>query len=230
MVTNQTEVVTELNRCAEIVTTLMTEESEVAVDAKGVNLGRTGPLTLLQVGTRDGQAYLFDVHTNKALLTVGYLKDLLEAKNVVKIIHLCRWDSAALIAQFGVVLNNVFDTRVSLMLNSHTNAALAAQSEVALNDVFDTRVAHMEVELSKGNVFPCMLKLSDMCETYGGNSATLAFKNDVKKDWWMETAAYWASRPLTPEMIQYAAANVSVLFGLYDNLSRKYVFPETLIG
>ncbi|XP_064597689.1 uncharacterized protein LOC135464127 [Liolophura sinensis] len=190
MAANNIEVVTRLDMCAEIISKLM-NESAIAVDAEGVNLGKTGPLTLLQVGTRDGHVYLFDIHVNKALLGAGYLKDLLETKNVVKIFHSCRGDSAALTAQFGVTLDNVFDTQI----------------------------AHLEIEESKGKLFPPELKLADLCETYVGDSTALASKDDVKKAW-MLTAAYWAIRPLTPEMIQYAAADVSVLFVLYDKLSR----------
>lgn len=85
MASEQTEIVSKLNRCAEIVSGLLQTEAEVAVDAEGVNLGKTGPLTLLQVATRDGRAYLFDIHENKALLQPGYLKDLLESTKIVKV-------------------------------------------------------------------------------------------------------------------------------------------------
>ncbi|XP_064599289.1 piRNA biogenesis protein EXD1-like [Liolophura sinensis] len=189
MAAEQTEVVTESNRCAEIVSGLLRTETEVAVDAEGVNLGRTGPLTLLQVGTRDGRVYLFDIHKNKVLLQPGFLKDLLESTKIVKIIHSCRGDSAALRAQF----------------------------EVNLHNVFDTQVAHLEIEESKGKRLPVELKLADLCDMYGGNSAALESKDDIKKAW-MTTAGYWAIRPLKPEMIQYAVADVIVLFALYDNL------------
>lgn len=87
MATGQTELVTELNRCDEIVSSLM-NESEVAVDAQGVNLGTTGPLTMLQVGTREGRVYVFDAHTNKFLFGTGYFKTLLETKKVVKVGHM----------------------------------------------------------------------------------------------------------------------------------------------
>ena len=44
------------------------------------------------------------------------LKSVLEDADVTKVIHDCRQDSAALWYQFGIKLNNIFDTQVSALM------------------------------------------------------------------------------------------------------------------
>ena len=57
--------------------------------------------------------YLFDMlHINKDVL--GYLKAILQDKNVTKVFHDCRQDSAALYYQFGIKIQAVLDTQVCL--------------------------------------------------------------------------------------------------------------------
>lgn len=60
-------------------------EPYLAVNAQGVNLSKTGPVTLLQIGTKDGQVYLFDVHTEPMILQEGGLKSILESDSIVKV-------------------------------------------------------------------------------------------------------------------------------------------------
>lgn len=47
------------------------------------------------------------------------LKALLEDKTVVKVVHDCRQDSAALYYQKGIKLGNVFDTQVQCVCNHY---------------------------------------------------------------------------------------------------------------
>ena len=85
MATNsKVEVVTDTNRCKSIVK-LLTDCQVIALDAEGVNLGKDGPLTLLQIGTMDGDVYLFDIWSNKELFCEGRLKDIMESTRIVKV-------------------------------------------------------------------------------------------------------------------------------------------------
>lgn len=84
----------------------------VSVDCEGINLGVKGELTLIEVGTTKGEAFIFDILTCPEMVTDGGLKKLLEHDNVIKIIHDCRNDSINLYQQFGILLRNVFDTQV----------------------------------------------------------------------------------------------------------------------
>lgn len=85
----------------------------ISVDCEGINLGLKGELTLVEIGTIRGEAFIFDVQQCPNIMTEGGLKGLLENENVIKIIHDCRNDSVNLFVQFRVLLRNVFDTQVS---------------------------------------------------------------------------------------------------------------------
>lgn len=84
----------------------------ISVDCEGINLGIKGELTLVEIGTIRGEAFIFDVLTCPSILTEGGLKALLENEKVIKVIHDCRNDSVNLYTQFKVLLRNVFDTQV----------------------------------------------------------------------------------------------------------------------
>lgn len=87
----------------------------ISVDCEGINLGLRGELTLVEIGTIRGEAFIFDVLQCPNIVTEGGLKALLENENVIKIIHDCRNDSVNLFVQFKVLLRNVFDTQVCLI-------------------------------------------------------------------------------------------------------------------
>lgn len=90
-----------------------TEPVVISVDCEGINLGLRGELTLVEIGTVRGEAFIFDVLQCPNIITEGGLKALLENDNVIKIIHDCRNDSVNLFVQFKVLLRNVFDTQVN---------------------------------------------------------------------------------------------------------------------
>lgn len=88
------------------------EQVVVSFDCEGINLGSKGQLTLLEIGTTRGEAFIFDVLSCPEVITDGGLKALLESENVIKVIHDCRNDSANLFNQYNITLRNVFDTQV----------------------------------------------------------------------------------------------------------------------
>lgn len=89
------------------------ERVVISFDSKGVNLGVKGQLTLIEIGTLRGEAFIFDVQQCPDMLVDGGLKTLLEDDNIIKIIHDCRNDSFNLYSQYNILLRNVFDTQVS---------------------------------------------------------------------------------------------------------------------
>ena len=55
----------------------MTKKEPIFVDAEGINLGPKGNITLLQISTIDGQAYIFDLLQNSNLWMKGnYLQSI----------------------------------------------------------------------------------------------------------------------------------------------------------
>lgn len=57
----------------------------LAVDAEGLNLNREKMMTLMQIGTTSGRAFLFDIQANEALVLQGGLHQLLTANEIVKV-------------------------------------------------------------------------------------------------------------------------------------------------
>lgn len=88
------------------------EQVVVSVDCEGINLGTKGIITLVEIGTVHGEAFIFDILQCPDIMSEGGLKSLLESNKVIKIIHDCRNDSVNLFVQFKVLLRNVFDTQV----------------------------------------------------------------------------------------------------------------------
>lgn len=60
----------------------------VSFDCEGINLGVKGQLTLVQIGTMSGQAYVFDLFTCPSLVQTGGLQKLLEHPQVIKVIKI----------------------------------------------------------------------------------------------------------------------------------------------
>lgn len=89
----------------------------IAIDCEGVSLGKEGRLTLIQIATDTGAAYLFDViqlcsDPASRDSFIVQMRATLEDNKAVKILHDCRQDVAALHFQFGVTIKNVVDTQV----------------------------------------------------------------------------------------------------------------------
>ncbi|XP_055921597.1 uncharacterized protein LOC129952797 [Eupeodes corollae] len=171
----------------------------ISVDCEGINLGVKGEITLIEIGTTRGEAFIFDVLTCPELVSDGGLKNLLEHDCVIKVIHDCRNDSVNMYSQFGVLLRNVFDTQ-------------AAHAVVQLQD------SGKQVYKAK------YISLNSLCELYNApiNPIKDQLKNVYRRD-----QKYWANRPLSRDMLLYAAGDVLVLINdqLYCNLARQ-IKPE----
>lgn len=109
------DVITDAREGSVICSRLLLEEKLVALDCEGVDLGRpNGKLCLVQIAS-GSSVWLFDVQQCPALLAEGVLKDLLESPKIVKAVHDCRGDAAALY-EHNIALSGVFDTQAGLSL------------------------------------------------------------------------------------------------------------------
>lgn len=170
------------------------EQIVISLDCKGMNLGINGVITMIEIGTTNGKAFIFDVLTCPNIMTDGGLKTLLENDRVIKIIHDCRNDSANLHTQFQTILTNVFDT----------------QSAYAILQYQDSG---RHVYKSKN------LSLNKLAEYY---YAPLNPMKDQLVNVYRKDQKYWERRPLTREMTYYAARDVLVLIDeqLYGSMAR----------
>ncbi|XP_072181587.1 uncharacterized protein [Diadema setosum] len=153
------------------------KEVVVGVDCEGVNLGNWGSLTLLQLATMDGHVYIFDIKKNPNLLT-GKLRRLLENPKIIKVIHDCRRDSAAL---------------------------RCIQYNIQLAGVFDTSVAYSTIMEQCNKIGrPYRIGLKALCSVLGEDTT---FKDDAISESMTRDKQFWARRPLTADMKNYAAAD-----------------------
>ncbi|XP_028351264.1 piRNA biogenesis protein EXD1 isoform X2 [Physeter macrocephalus] len=86
------------------------KQSVLSVAAEGANVCRHGRLCWLQVAT-NRRVYLFDIFLLGSRAFSNGLQMVLEDKRILKVIHDCRWLSDCLSHQYGILLNNVFDTQ-----------------------------------------------------------------------------------------------------------------------
>ena len=148
----------------------------LALDAEGVDLGRHGRLSIVQLSTPEA-CFLFDVLGKGPIHPlVAWLRGPLEDEGVVKIIHDCQMDSDALHHLLGINLANVHDTSCWM-------ATLSGKTHKGLNDTL---------------------------EYFGVPSNSARGGVSVYKT----NHAYWATRPLTEQMIQRAAGDVQGMFEL----------------
>jgi len=198
-IVQSTRVIANVKESLQIIEELMRKSpSVVSFDCEGINLGIKGQLTLFQIGLPSGQAYIFDLITCPSLVTAGGLQKLLESDNVIKVIHDCRNDSVNLYNQFGITLRNVFDTQA---------AHAVLQLQQTGKPVYKVK----------------NISLNALCELYEApiNPMKEQLKNVYRRD-----QRFWARRPLTREMMMFAAADVLSLVPHVYNAMLKQIQSE----
>ncbi|XP_059613250.1 uncharacterized protein LOC132259574 [Phlebotomus argentipes] len=182
-----------------ILKSAVNDQVVISFDCEGINLGAKGQLTLVEIGTTRGEAFIFDILSCPEMVVDGGLKNLLESENVIKIIHDCRNDSINLYNQFNILLRNVFDTQSAhaiLQLQNHGKQVYKVKN----------------------------VSLNTLCEMYG---APINPMKDQLKNVYRRDQKYWARRPLSRDMLLYAAGDVLVLINeqLYAAMASA-ILPE----
>ena len=98
----------------------------LALDVEGIDLGRFGAVSLVQLATR-ARTFVFDLLGRSPTdPLVQFLRTVLENAGTVKVVQDCRMDSDALRHCLGIELRNVHDTAC-------WHAALTGEHEVGLH-------------------------------------------------------------------------------------------------
>ncbi len=207
----------------QIIDTIFQTTNVVTVDLEGVNLGSIrGSITLVQLAflpkhimngfvensntsnTANSsnriypKIFIFDVLSNPNLVNMC-LKHLLESNKIKKVFHGCEDDSYALYRDFGIVLNNFIDTQAAhIVINSISN-------EDNCDNNIRTNGQQSEA-----------IGLNGLFQLYGGYGSN-PLKAVVKKRY-VGNSNYWCYRPMTEEMVYYAAYDVYVLLGIYSKM------------
>lgn len=196
------KIITKVKECGAVVKQLLssTDYSVISIDGEGVNLGPSGPITLLQIATENEDIFLFDLLSCPQMMVEGNLRDILECKTITKVAHDCRNDSGALYFQFEIKLENVFDTQA---------AHAVLQQQDANKPVYKVK-----------NV-----SLNTLCSMYGG---PINPHKDQMKNLYRRDQKFWSRRPLTDDMIFHAAFDVVCLLpNVYHNIKGK-LLPESM--
>lgn len=204
---------------------LLSEENVIALDVEGVNLGKSGTISLIQVATKDNNYFIFDILQSECDMFQCGLKELLTREDVKKLMFDCRKDSESLKFLHHIDLNGVIDIQ---LLEIMTRTELPGSSEAR---------DRLKGFLHRGNVdgspqlYQRVLRLSslDSCmDKYNLGDVQLkkhireCFRNDV---------SFWMKRPLPPAALQYAVQDVSLLFQLAQLMAspRQALFNNNLI-
>ncbi|XP_050737411.1 egalitarian protein homolog [Eriocheir sinensis] len=195
-----TRVVVSVREARQLVSAILAARQPVSFDGEGVNLGPSGPMTLLQVGLVSGHIYIFDVMVERSLMYEGGLRELLESTDIVKVAHDCRGDAGALYHQFGVTLRHVFDTQAAhaVLQQQETGKPVYKVKNVSLNT---------------------------LCRSY---NAPVNPRKDQMKNVYRRDQRFWARRPLTEDMIIYAAYDVVALVPTVYEAMRKQLDPALM--
>ncbi|XP_033759147.1 uncharacterized protein LOC117341406 isoform X2 [Pecten maximus] len=112
---------------------------------------------------------------------------------------------------------------------SGDSAALYYQFNIRIHNVFDTQVANLLLEESRGRELANLIKLEDLCQKYSSVAKVADQKDSVKDKWVREIGDLWAKRPLSEDMMQYAAGDVKAIVPEVYNTMKKRIEDSGLL-
>ncbi|XP_072818747.1 piRNA biogenesis protein EXD1 isoform X1 [Vicugna pacos] len=163
------------------------KQSVLSVAAEGANVCRHGKLCWLQVAT-NSRVYLFDIFLLGSRAFNNGLQMVLEDKRILKVIHDCRWLSDCLSHQYGILLNNVFDTQVAdvLQFSVETGGFLPN----CISTLQESLIRHLKIA-----------------------PKYLSFLEERQKRI-QENPELWFTRPLSPSLLKILALEATYLLPL----------------
>ncbi|XP_055292891.1 piRNA biogenesis protein EXD1 isoform X2 [Moschus berezovskii] len=163
------------------------KQSVLSVAAEGANVCRHGRLCWLQVAT-NSRVYLFDIFLLGSRAFNNGLQMVLEDKRILKVIHDCRWLSDCLSHQYGILLNNVFDTQVAdvLQFSVETGGFLPN----CISTLQESLIRHLKIAPKH-----------------------LSFL-EVRQKWIRENPELWFTRPVSPSLLKILALEATYLLPL----------------
>ncbi|KAM7239706.1 hypothetical protein CapIbe_009201 [Capra ibex] len=163
------------------------KQSVLSVAAEGANVCRHGKLCWLQVAT-NSRVYLFDIFLLGSRAFNNGLQMVLEDKRILKVIHDCRWLSDCLSHQYGILLNNVFDTQVAdvLQFSVETGGFLPN----CISTLQESLIRHLKIAPKH-----------------------LSFL-ELRQKWIRKNPELWFTRPLSPSLLKILALEATYLLPL----------------
>jgi len=179
---------------AKISDEIMSEENSspvLGVDCEGISLSKSGPLCLIQISFKN-VAYIFDLLAVNAI--EHGLSKVFMSKKIIKVFHDCCEDSSALYNQFNLQCERIFDTQVAHRI----------LCEIQKN-----------LKQSYGNI---NISLNKLLAQYVNSihESKEAMHQKMKED-----PEFWHKRPLTQDMLDYAAKDVIFLPRVFTQMRIK---------
>ncbi|XP_076785619.1 piRNA biogenesis protein EXD1 isoform X2 [Arvicanthis niloticus] len=163
------------------------KQSVLSIAAEGANVCRHGKLCWLQVAT-NSRVYLFDIFLLGSRAFNNGLQMILEDKRILKVIHDCRWLSDCLSHQYGIMLNNVFDTQVADVL---------------------------QFSMETGGFLPnCISTLQESLIRHLKVAPKYLFFLEERQKCIQENPEIWLTRPLPPSLLKILALETTYLLPL----------------
>jgi ribonuclease D len=163
----------------------------VAFDLEGVNLGRQGQVTLLQMAVDEACVFCFDVLLlGPRLLGPDFLGPLFLSPHVVKVCFDCRVDCDVLFSHFGLQLPHLYDIQVLYTLLFQ-----------AKSDRFLKGLRHV---LQTSGIIKCPRLLQRVLSAKTKVKALMA-----------SNAHLFRARPVPPELLHYCSSDVVFLLRMY---------------
>lgn len=197
----------------------------VILDCEGVNLGREGgSVTLICVGTPFAEhIFLFDVLS--PLITYSDMEGLLyllNDSNILKIVWDGRMDYLEIWSTYGVPLQGILDLQVAEVMSRYT---VRGEGE-------DARIRRLRGQLS---VSTTMKKRYEglhavvglqRCWKECGYEAESGKDPEIMRMHKVLGSSVWAARPLTHQLLQYAARDILLIGVLYPHFCRSGWIPR----
>ncbi|XP_021048431.1 piRNA biogenesis protein EXD1 [Mus pahari] len=136
----------------------------------------------------NSRVYLFDIFLLGSRAFNNGLQMILEDKRILKVIHDCRWLSDCLSHQYGIMLNNVFDTQVADVL---------------------------QFSMETGGFLPnCISTLQESLIRHLKVAPKYLFFLEERQKRIQENPEIWLTRPLPPSLLKILALETTYLLPL----------------
>jgi len=191
-------------------------DGPLALDCEGVNLGRSGRLTLLQVSV-PGHAFVFDVQEigGEPLFGAGFgLKHLLEDMNRLKVCFDCRRDCDVLAQHFGIRVAGIFDLQIADI--------------ILRNDDEMEQLQRLRGFIHGGSIRGQPQNYENVVKLRGLGEVLKEFRFDGKEKLSNAEHLAWGERPLTPTLKEYAFKDVIDIRRLFEAMSTHAGFDENM--
>lgn len=166
----------------------------LGLDCEGLVKGR--PLSLIQISV-GSDVYIIDLLQVNPF--VYGLQEIMESPYIIKVFHDFWEDASALVNNYGVYCQRVFDTQIAHRLFTEYSRQDGAKTDYSQNNV----------------------GLNDLLKRYLNKMNTC---KDFIQSKMKENKYFWDIRPLTEEMIKYAGQDVLYLPYLYQ--TSCFLFDE----